>query len=387
MEERIDKDEVPMQHLKHSLERARTAGARTGRALAGPLRTRYPGFLFGLPLPAGEVPIFNYHEVTRAELETDLAYLRENGYATLCLDEFVRAARSRRRRRAVLLTFDDAWSSFWTVAYPLLREYRMRAELFAPTHWVDGNGPAGMFMTWDQVRECAASGFVEVESHAFRHALVHTSSQLAGFASPATRAATHFFNWPMRDGDGAAALGPPPVGTPIHHALPLLSATRRYVESTAAVRACRRLVEARGAAFFDSPAADTQLRACYDAANERHPGRWASEDELERERRREFDVSRERFCAELGYAPRYFAFPWMLGNDRSLELAARQGLEAVFGVGVDFRAARRPGLPVPVYGRYKSDWLRCLPGKGRVHALPVLAGKLRHLGTPDSLAH
>ncbi len=376
-----------MPHLKDSLERARAAGARTGRALAGPLRTRYPGFIFGLPLAAGEVPVFNYHEVTGPELETDLAYLRENGYATLGIDEFIRATRSRERRRVVLLTFDDAWSSFRTVAYPVLREYRMRAVLFAPTHWVDGNGPEGMFMNWDEVRECVASGFVEVESHAYRHALVHASAQVAGFASPATLSATHFFNWPMREADGASALGPPPPGTPVHHALPLLSATRRYIESTAAVRACRRLVEERGPTLFDSPDADTQLRACYREANERHPGRWASEEELERERRREFEVSRERFCTELGYAPRYFAFPWMLGCRRALELAAQQGLEAVFGVGVDFRTARRPGLPVPVYARYKSDWLRCLPGRGRVHALPVLAGKLRHLGTPDSLAH
>src|SRR5690606_5641594 len=131
----------------------------------------------------GEIPIFNYHEVTRAQLEPDLAYLRENGYATLGLGEYLRAAASRAPRRAVLLTFDDAWSSFFSVAFPLLREYGMRAVVFAPTHWVDGNGPAGLFMSWREVRECAASGFVDVQSHAWRHALVHTSNRLSGFAT------------------------------------------------------------------------------------------------------------------------------------------------------------------------------------------------------------
>ena len=62
-------------------------------------------------------------------------------------------------------------------------------------------------------------------------------------------------------------------------------------------------------------------------------------------------------------------------------------LNTVFGVGVDFRAARRPGLPVPVFGRLKGDWLRCLPGKGRVHALPVLAGRLRRVTTLHHLTH
>src|SRR5690606_4154188 len=271
--------------------------------------------------------------------------------------------------------------------FPLLREYGMRAVVFAPTHWVDGNGPAGLFMSWREVRECAASGFVDVQSHAWRHALVHTSNRLSGFATPATLATTHFFNWPMRDGPGDDDLRPPPPVTSFYHALPLLSARRRWLESVVVARACRRLVDQEGAAFFDRPDAQARLRSRYAEVSALHPGRWASEEELQRERVREFEVSRARFAEELGYVPRCFAFPWMLGNARSLELAKRYGMEAVFGVGVDFRAARRPGLPLPVYGRLKGDWLRCLPGKGRLHALPVLAAKLRRLGVSESIAH
>lgn len=372
-----------MHDLMHTLERARGAG----HALGGALRTRYPGFLFGLPLGRDEIPIFNFHEVTRETLEPDLAYLRDNGYTTLALDEYVRAASSRTRRRAVLLTFDDAWSSFWNVAYPLLREYGMHAALFVPTHWVDGNGPAGLFMTWEQVRECAGSGLVDVQSHAYRHALVHTSARLSGFATSATLARTAFFDWPMRDGGGHDELGPPPPGTPVYPALPLLSAGRRYLESAMVVRECRRFAAELADAAKEHPEASAKLRKRYEEVSALHPGRWASEAELERECVREFEVSRGRFEDELGYAPRYFAYPWMLGNARSLELARRHGIDAVFGVGVDFRTARRPGLPLPVHGRLKCDWLRCLPGKGRVHGLPLLAGKLRQLGASGSPAH
>jgi peptidoglycan/xylan/chitin deacetylase (PgdA/CDA1 family) len=373
-----------MDDVRHRLAEALAAGARAARAAAGPLRTRYPGFLFGLPVPRGEIPVFNYHEVTRETLEPDLAYLRENGYATLGLDEYVRAAASRSPRRAVLLTFDDAWESFWSVAFPLLRRYDMRAALFAPSHWVDGNGPPGLFMTWEQVRECASSGHVDVASHAWRHALVHTSATLAGFATPATLASTHFFDWPMRAG---GQLGPPAPGTPIHRAVPLLSARRCWVENTVVTEACTRLAEEEGASFFASPDAEIRLRRRHAEVSANHPGRWMDEAELERERLREFEVSRNRFAEELGHAPRYFAFPWRLGNARALELARRFGMRAVFGVGVDFRTARRQGLPLPVYGRLKGDWLRCLPGKGRVHALPLLAAKLRRLGASAGIAH
>jgi peptidoglycan/xylan/chitin deacetylase (PgdA/CDA1 family) len=374
--------------LKHVVARCRLAGERTGRTLAGPLRTHYPGFLFGLPLPRDEVPIFNYHEITPEELEPDLEYLKDNGYVTLSLDEFMRASREKKRpRRCVMLTFDDAWSSFWTVALPLLRRYQMRAVLFAPTHWMGGAGPDGLFMNWAQLRDSVASGLVDVQSHAHRHALVHTGRQLAGFATPDTLRRYHFFDWPMRHNDGYDELGPPPPGTPFYRATPLLSAHRRYLENTEVNRLCREFVAEKGDDFFAQPDAVAQLREYYGRVSANRPGRWAGEQELEREMVMELDRSRELFRAELGFTPRYFAYPWMLGNDRSMQLAQRAGMAAAFGVGVDFRTARRRGLPLPLFGRLKGDWLRCLPGKGRMHALPVLAGRLRRAASLDHLAH
>ena len=377
-----------MQQFKHLAARCQLAGERTARTLAGPLRTRYPGFLFGLPLPRDEIPIFNYHEVTPEELEPDLEYLKDNGYVTLDLAEFMRASEAKKRPdRSVLLTFDDAWSSFWTVALPLLRKYQMRAVLFAPTYWMNGSGPQGLFMNWDQLRDSLASGHVEVQSHAHRHALVHTGAQLADFASPETLHRYHFFDWPMRHNYGNYELGPPAPGTPFYRAAPLLSARRRYIENMEVVRLCREFVSEQGDGFFTEPDAGTRLRDCYARVSAGRPGRWSSEQELDRERLTEFDRSRELFRSELGITPRYFAFPWMLGNARSLELAKQAGMAATFGVGVDFRAARRRGLPLPVFGRLKGDWLRCLPGRGRVHALPVLAGRLRRVATLHHLSH
>ena len=377
-----------MPDLNHLAAHCRVAAERTGRALAGPLRTRYPGFLFGLPVPVGEVPIFNYHEVTPEELAPDLEYLRDNGYVTLSLEEFMRVRQDKKRpRRCVMLTFDDAWSSFWSVALPLLRQYQMRAVLFAPSYWMNGTGPEGLFMNWAQLRDCVASGLVDVQSHAHRHALVHTGAQLAGFATPETLGRYHFFDWPMRHNYGNYELGAPPAGTPFYRAAPLLSARRRYIENAEVNRLCRDYVTREGDDFFAQPDAVTRLRKYYAQVAADRPGRWSSDEELERERLTEFDRSRELFRQELGFAPRYFAYPWMLGNTRSLELAKRAGMAAAFGVGVDFRAARRRGLPVPVFGRLKGDWLRCLPGKGRVHALPVLAGRLRRVATLQHLAH
>ncbi len=378
-----------MNDLRHFVARWRLAGERARRTLAGPMTTRYPGFLFGLPLPRDEVPIFNYHEVTPQELEQDLEYLHNNAYVTLGIDEYLQATFEKKRpRRCVMLTFDDAWSNFWTVALPLLRRYQVRAVLFAPTYWMDKTGAdAGPFMNWDQLRDCVASGLVDVQSHAHRHALVYTGAQLADFATPKTLERYQFFDWPMRDNGGACELGPPAPGTPFYRAAPLLSAKRRYIENPEVNLRCREFVAAQGEAFFAGADAGTRLRDYYAQVSQHRPGRWSSEGELHRERMTEFDRSRELFRQELGYTPRYFAYPWMLGDEPSLQLAKRAGIAAAFGVGLDFRTARRGGLPLPVFGRFKADWLRCLPGKGRRHALPVLTGRLRRVTRLHHLAH
>jgi peptidoglycan/xylan/chitin deacetylase (PgdA/CDA1 family) len=101
----------------------------------------------------------------------------------------------------------------------------------------------------------------------------------------------------------------------------------------------------------------------------------------------EFEQSREAFRTELGYAPTYFAFPWMLGSASSLELAKRAGMRAAFGVALDYRSERAGGQPIPVYGRLKCDWIRFLPGNGRASVLGAIGRKFAQFSKIQHLAH
>ena len=91
----------------------------------------YPAFLFGGPV--GALPVFHFHDVTRAWLEPRLQYLVDNGYRTVTCDEIAALVIDGvdPGPKRVALTFDDAWASAWTVATPLLRQMNMRAILFA----------------------------------------------------------------------------------------------------------------------------------------------------------------------------------------------------------------------------------------------------------------
>ena len=351
-------------------------------------RTRYPGFIFGLPLARGEIPIFTYHDVETQVFARDLEFLHANGYRTLSLEEYLAARNGGRRpARAVLLTFDDARKSFGTVALPLLRTFDARAVLFAPAYWM--TAPGDQFMSWPEVRACIESGLVDVQSHAHRHALVATSPQLVDFAHPEALARFDIYDWPMRDLDGIEELGRPALGTPIYRSMPLLSATRRYVENAELTHACREFVLRNGREeFFRQPDWRHRLTDEHRRLSERMTGRFMAEDAFAALVASEFELSREQFRKHLACPPTSLAYPWMLGSHLSLELAKRHGIRTAFGVALDYRAERRSArLPIPVFGRLKCDWLQFLPGQQRSNVLTAVGRKLSGIAKLQHLAH
>jgi peptidoglycan/xylan/chitin deacetylase (PgdA/CDA1 family) len=357
------------------------------RTAARVSRTRYPGFIFGLPLARDEIPVFTYHDVETQVFARDLEFLRSNGYRTLSLEEYL-AARNNGARvtRAVLLTFDDARKSFWTVALPLLRTFEARAVLFVPSHWMTTDD---QFMSWPEVRACVESGLVDVQSHAHRHALVATSPQLVDFAHPQALARFDIYDWPMRNIDGVEELGRPAPGTPIYRSTPLLSATRRYVENTEITQACREHVARNGGEqFFAQPRWREELGELHRQLSARLRGRYMDDDAFRALVASEFELNREQFRKHLGIPANCLAYPWMLGSPLSLELAKRHGIRTAFGVALDYGAERRrASLPIPVFGRLKCDWLQFLPGEQRSNVLAAVGRKLSGIAKLQHLAH
>ncbi len=152
-------------------------------------------------VPAQAVPanrtfdVFCYHDV-RDDVEDDIdidplatstqrltqhfAWLREHGYRPVSVGD-VLAARAGTRElppRAVLLTFDDGYASFFTRVYPLLKAFNYPAVLALVGSWLDvpADGmveygeervPRSRFLSLAQIREMSASGLVEFASHSY----------------------------------------------------------------------------------------------------------------------------------------------------------------------------------------------------------------------------
>lgn len=107
-----------------------------------------------------------------------LAWLRENGYRPVTVDQILAARKGGPElpAKAILLTFDDGYSSFYTRVLPVLRAYHWPAVLAPVGVWIDTPAnqpvdfagdlrPRSQFLTWAQVREISRSGLVEIAAH------------------------------------------------------------------------------------------------------------------------------------------------------------------------------------------------------------------------------
>lgn len=144
--------------------------------------------------PRNHVAVLAYHDIEDKDADqaylsvrTDhligqLAWLRENGYQAVSVDQILAAKHGGPPLpdRAVLLTFDDGYRSFHARVLPILKAYRWPAVLAPVGSWLDT--PAGQpvdfggtptererMLNWQLAREIAASGLVEIGAHT--HAL------------------------------------------------------------------------------------------------------------------------------------------------------------------------------------------------------------------------
>lgn len=120
-----------------------------------------------------------YHDIpSHASLPEDvpehvfvnhLEYLRTNGYTVVSPDDILAAQKGLKPlpEKAVLLTFDDGYVSFYDFVLPVLKLYNYPAVLSVVTSWVEGT-PGYVdkqLMNWEQIREAAQSDLVFVATH------------------------------------------------------------------------------------------------------------------------------------------------------------------------------------------------------------------------------
>ena len=132
-----------------------------------------------------QVPILMYHhlseDVTNSEMvspeqfEAQIRALSEAGYTGVSFDE-LQAYVLRGEplpEKPVVITFDDGYESNYTLAYPILQKYGMKAAIFAigvsfgKDHYKDTDHAITPHFGAAEAAEMAASGLVSIQSHTY----------------------------------------------------------------------------------------------------------------------------------------------------------------------------------------------------------------------------
>lgn len=111
----------------------------------------------------------NALKVSAARFDEQMRYLHRHGYTAIGIDDLLAYLRGEcpLPERAVLITMDDGYASNYEIAYPILKEYDLKAVVFPVVRWADEPAPYTPHFNWDEARAMVASGVMEIHSHTY----------------------------------------------------------------------------------------------------------------------------------------------------------------------------------------------------------------------------
>ncbi|MBI3993184.1 MAG: polysaccharide deacetylase family protein, partial [Candidatus Lambdaproteobacteria bacterium] len=146
---------------------------KVNQPLIIPRRTAVLGGL--TPSAYQTIPVLAYNDFSRdqknagtvmlADFEQQMQFLHDKGYRVISLNAFMNFMNMKEAvpERAVVITVDIGWKSFYALAYPVLQRHHYPATLFVRSGEIGTNPLA---MDWKQVRDISAGGIdIECNSH------------------------------------------------------------------------------------------------------------------------------------------------------------------------------------------------------------------------------
>lgn len=128
-------------------------------------------------VPAQALPGDSY-SVSQKLFAEQMEYLRTHGYHVVSLDDILDAGEGRKElpSKPVLLTFDDAYISYYEFVAPFLEKLKYPSVLAVVGAFIDHPEPElpEHLMNWDQIRDVSSSKLVRVVSHTYN---LHRSFQ------------------------------------------------------------------------------------------------------------------------------------------------------------------------------------------------------------------
>jgi peptidoglycan/xylan/chitin deacetylase (PgdA/CDA1 family) len=357
---------------------------------------RYPKFVFrSFPYSlTEEIPVFTFHRVEAECFEGQLRFLARNGYYTATADELATVLRGDAplpASKTILLTFDDGHRSLWTIAFPLLKKYGLRAVGFVTPGWIEEGEsrrftledvwtgqctPADLIRqetqsswlcSWQEIEAMHRSGVIDFQSHTLYHNYVAISPRIVDFLHPGYDV-NFCANIPVptcRGEDGKEHVLP--WGAPVFESAPRMVTRSRYFDSPVVRERCAALVtRAGGNRFFADPEWRRILRKTVDTClMETRAARYETPAECEQAVRE--DLLKSKYILEErlgGKTVRHLCYPWYAGSELAATASRDIGYVTNFWGVLPRRTNRRGDDPFRIV-RVDEAYLQTLPGEGR----------------------
>ena len=97
--------------------------------------------------------------------EKQMEIIKEQGYEFYDPKNFVKEFEKIKENKKILITIDDAFKSFYTEAWPFLKEKKIPFILFVSTEPIGKYG----YMNWDEIKEIDNSDFGYIGHHSHTH--------------------------------------------------------------------------------------------------------------------------------------------------------------------------------------------------------------------------
>ncbi len=140
------------------------------------------------------LPVLMYHSVcgeagkaakfivSEQDLRADFEYIKNNGYTTVGSAELIDFTENGTPlpEKPIMITFDDGYYNNYKIAFPLLKEYNMKAVISIIGRYTDlysENNEENVnysHITWNEAREMIDSGLVEIQNHSYNS---HTTGE------------------------------------------------------------------------------------------------------------------------------------------------------------------------------------------------------------------
>jgi peptidoglycan/xylan/chitin deacetylase (PgdA/CDA1 family) len=136
------------------------------------------------------IPVLNYHRIVSNEnlalckknayiisesaFREQLQFLKDNGYTTIDLDDFLyyKAHRNELPPKSLIITFDDGYENNYLYAYPILKNFKYKAVIYSVsdpnTDFFNSFEIPERLLSPEQMRELSNNG-ISIQSHTKTH--------------------------------------------------------------------------------------------------------------------------------------------------------------------------------------------------------------------------